>query len=121
MVMGRGSGTAEEPRPGSPHGPRPRDPVGDQRELLAHPDDMKAAVAGVELCPRHRQLGGLSAPSSSARSCPATSGRCARALRANAVETYWHHNLVRPRWARTPCRWSDGDLKVHGVEASSDR
>ena len=42
-------------------GPDPTDPVEIHANMLSHPDDLEAAIACVELCPRDRQLGATSA------------------------------------------------------------
>ncbi len=51
-------------------GPNPLDPLHIEDNLLSHPDDMKAAIAAIELC---REIGNSAPlrPSQSGRSCQA--------------------------------------------------
>ncbi len=71
-------------------GPNPSDPIQIEANLLCHPDDVKAAVACIEIC---RDIGNSAALSPFAKRevMPGNlKGAELETYVRNAVETYWH-------------------------------
>jgi choline dehydrogenase len=96
-------------------GPRPTDPVAIEANMLADPDDMKAAVAAVELS---RSIGNSAPlrPFVKREVMPGDlSGVALETFIRNAVETYWHYSCTA-KMGRDDMSVVDGDLKVYGVE-----
>lgn len=95
-------------------GPNPGDPVLIDANTLSHPDDLKAALANIDLC---RSLGGHSAFNGLSRE--ALPGRLdAKAMEdyaRNAAVTYWHQ-CGTAKMGRDAMAVVDGRLKVHGIE-----
>src|ERR1700730_9558269 len=72
-------------------GPDPTDPVQIDANMLSHPDDLKAAIAGVELC---REIGNSAAlqPFTKREVMPGhLKGAELEHFIRDAASTYWHH------------------------------
>jgi len=95
-------------------GPNPEDPVMIDANTLSHPDDLKAALANIDLC---RNLGGHTAFNGLSRE--AMPGKLdAKAMEdyaRNAAVTYWHQ-CGTAKMGRDAMAVVDGRLKVHGIE-----
>jgi choline dehydrogenase len=96
-------------------GADPGNPVRIEANMLSHPDDLKAAVAGVQLC---REV------ANAAPLCPLTKGEVTPGdLRGdelvqfirNAAVSFWHHSGTA-KMGTDDMSVVDGALKVHGVE-----
>jgi choline dehydrogenase len=96
-------------------GPNPDDPVQIEANTLSHPDDLKAAVACVELC---REIGNSAAlrPFTKREVMPGN-------LRGAALEDFirdaassYHHQTCTAKMGRDSMSVVDGQLKVYGVE-----
>ncbi len=96
-------------------GPDPSDPVKVEANLLADPDDVKAAIAGVELC---RAIAD-SAPLRPFVKRAAAPGDLSRdeleCFVRDAAESYWHQTCTA-KMGRDPMAVVDSNLKVYGVE-----
>jgi choline dehydrogenase len=96
-------------------GPDPADPVQIDANMLSHPDDMKAAIAGVELC---REIGNSAAlrPFTKREVMPGNlkGAELERFIR-DAAATYWHQSCTA-KMGRDAMSVVDGTLKVYGVE-----
>jgi choline dehydrogenase len=96
-------------------GPRPGDPVAIEANMLADPDDMKAAVAAVELC---RDIGNSAPlrPFVKREVMPGDlTGKQLEHYIRNGAETYWHHTCTA-KMGRDDMSVVDGNLKVYGLE-----
>jgi choline dehydrogenase-like flavoprotein len=96
-------------------GPHPADPVAIEANMLADPDDMKAAVAAVELC---RDIGNSAPlrPFVKREVMPGDlTGTALEHFIRNGVETYWHHTCTA-KMGRDDMSVVDGNLKVHGLD-----
>jgi len=96
-------------------GPHPTDPLLIDPDTLAHPDDLKAAVACVKLC---REIGN-SAPLSPYVKREVMPGNLKGAeledfVREGAI-TYWHQTCSA-KMGRDAMSVVDGDLKVYGID-----
>ena len=96
-------------------GPNPNDPLLIDPNTLAHPDDLKAAVACVKLC---REIGN-SAPLSPYVKREVMPGNLKGAeledfVREGAI-TYWHQTCSA-KMGRDAMSVVDGDLKVYGID-----
>ena len=96
-------------------GPNPLDPVDIETNLLSDPDDLKALVAGVELC---REIADSAAlrPFLKQEVAP---GRMKGAafenyIRNNAIS--WWHQTCTAKMGRDTMSVVDGNLKVYGLE-----
>jgi choline dehydrogenase len=96
-------------------GPNPDDPIQIESNTLSHPDDLKAAVACVELC---REIGNSAAlrPFTKREVMPGN-------LRGAALEDFirdeastYHHQTCTAKMGRDSMSVVDGQLKVHGIE-----
>jgi choline dehydrogenase len=96
-------------------GPNPDDPIQIEANTLSHPDDMKAAVACVELC---REIGNSAAlrPFTKREVMPGN-------LRGAALEDFirdeastYHHQTCTAKMGRDSMSVVDGQLKVYGIE-----
>jgi len=96
-------------------GPNPDDPIQIEANTLSHPDDLKAAVACVELC---REIGNSAAlrPFTKREAMP-------RNLRGVALEDFirdatstFHHQTCTAKMGRDSMSVVDGQLKVYGIE-----
>jgi choline dehydrogenase len=96
-------------------GPDPTDPVQIQANMLSHPDDLKAAIAAVELC---REIGNSLAlrPFTKREVMPGnlTGAELERFIR-DAAATYWHQTGTA-KMGQDAMSVVDGKLKVYGIE-----
>jgi choline dehydrogenase len=96
-------------------GPDPRDPVQIEANFLSHPDDLKAAIACVELC---REVGD-SAPLRAFAKREVMPGKLKGAELENfirdSVSTIWHQTCTA-KMGRDVMSVVDGKLSVYGVE-----
>jgi choline dehydrogenase len=96
-------------------GANPRDPVAIEANSLAHPDDMKAAIASVELC---REVGN-SAPLSRFVKREVMPGNLKGAALENFIRdaaiSYWHQTCTA-KMGHDAMSVVDGSLKVHGID-----
>ena len=109
------SGTAEESRPHPSDGASPLDPVRIDANFLSHPDDLKAAVALVELC---REIGNSAAlrPFTKREVMPGNlKGVALENFIRDAAVTY-HHQTCTARMGRDAMSVVDGSLRVYGIE-----
>jgi choline dehydrogenase len=96
-------------------GPNPRDPVQIETNMMSHPDDLKAAIASVQLC---REIGNSAAlrPFAKREVVP---GNLKRTELENfirdSVATYWHQTCTA-RMGRDSMSVVDANLKVYGIE-----
>src|SRR4029077_12979460 len=82
---------------------------------LSHPDDLKAAVACVELC---REIGNSAAlqPFAKREAMPGNlRGAALEDFIRDAVSTY-HHQTCTAKMGRDSMSVVDGQLKVYGIE-----
>lgn len=96
-------------------GPNPCDPVKIHDGLMSHPDDLKAAIACIELC---REIGNAPALRrfSKREVMPGKldNADLVRFIR-NEVTTY-HHQTCTAKMGHDSMSVVDGSLKVYGVE-----
>jgi choline dehydrogenase len=96
-------------------GASPTDPIEIEANTLAHPDDMKAAIACVELC---REIGN-SGPLSRFVKREVMPGNLKGAALENfirdAASTYWHQTCTA-KMGHDAMSVVDGALKVHGID-----
>jgi choline dehydrogenase len=96
-------------------GPRPLDPVQIEAECLCHPDDLKAAIACVELC---REIGNSTALHHFAKRevMPGDlKGAELENFVRDGVTTYWHQTCTA-KMGRDAMSVVDGNLKVYGID-----
>jgi choline dehydrogenase len=96
-------------------GPDPTYPVQIQANLLSHPDDLKAAVVGVQLC---REVGNSAAlrPFTKREAMPGNlKGAELEHFIRDAASTYWHQTCTA-KMGKDAMSVVDGRLKVYGVE-----
>jgi choline dehydrogenase len=96
-------------------GPNPHDPVRIEANMLSHPDDMKAAIAGVELC---REIGNSAAlrPYTKREVMPGKlKGSALEQFIRNAANTY-HHQTCTAKMGRDSSSVVDAGLKVYGID-----
>jgi choline dehydrogenase-like flavoprotein len=96
-------------------GPYPNDPVAVDANLLAHPDDVKAAIAAVELC---REVAGSDALRPLVKRAVAPGDLRGGDLEdyvRDAAETYWHQTCTA-KMGTDRMSVVDGSLSVYGVE-----
>ena len=95
-------------------GANPRDPIAIEANTLAHPEDIKAAIACVELC---REIGN-SAPLSPFVKREVMPGNLKGAALENfirdAASTYWHQTCTA-KMGHDEMSVVDGYLKVHDI------
>jgi choline dehydrogenase len=96
-------------------GANPRDPIEIEANTLVHPDDMKAAIASVELC---REIGN-SAPLNPFVKREVMPGKLKGAALENfirdAASSYWHQTCTA-KMGHDAMSVVDGSLKVHGID-----
>ena len=96
-------------------GPDPADPVHIQANLLSHPDDLKAAIACVQLC---REIGNSAAlrpfTKREAMPGPLTGAELEHFIR-DAASTYWHQSGTA-KMGQDAMSVVDGTLKVYGTD-----
>jgi choline dehydrogenase len=113
-IVGR-SRAAEKPRPDPPHGNQPRGPIQIEANTLSHPDDLRAAIACVELC---REIGNSSAlgPHTKREIMPgALKGSELENFIRDAAITY-HHQTCTAKMGRDSASVVDARLRVYGIE-----
>jgi choline dehydrogenase len=96
-------------------GPNPDDPIQIEANTLSHPDDMKAAVACVELC---REIGNspVLQPFTKREVMPGNlRGAALEDFIRDAASTY-HHQTCTSKMGRDSMSVVDGHLKVYGIE-----
>jgi choline dehydrogenase len=96
-------------------GPNPHDPVQIEANMLSHPDDMKAAIAGVELC---REIGNSAPlrPYTKREVVPGNlKGAALEQFIRDAASTY-HHQTCTAKMGRDSLSVVDAHLKVHGID-----
>ena len=96
-------------------GPDPLDPVEIEANMLSHPDDLKAAIAGVQLC---REIGNSAAlgPFVKREVMPGNlKGAGLERFVRDATMSYWHQTCTA-KMGRDPMSVVDGQLKVYGVD-----
>lgn len=96
-------------------GPNPTDPLRIEANALAHPDDLKSAIACVETL---RQIGNSAElrPFVAREVMPGDmSGDELEAYLRDAVCTYWHE-CGTAKMGRDPMSVVDGQLRVYGIE-----
>jgi choline dehydrogenase len=96
-------------------GPDPTDPVQIDANMLSHPDDLKAAMAGVQLC---REIGNSAAlrPFTKREVMPGNlNGAELEHFVRDAVMTYWHQTGTA-KMGQDAMSVVDGTLKVYGIE-----
>lgn len=96
-------------------GPDPDDPMLIEANHLAHPDDMTAAIACVELCREVCNSAPLE-PFTKREVMPGDlKGQDLERFVRNAASSYWHHSGTA-KMGRDGASVVDGDLKVFGVQ-----
>src|SRR6195256_6113415 len=96
-------------------GPDPTDPVQIQPNMLSHPDDLKAAIAAVQLC---REIGNSAAlrPFTKREAMPGNlKGAELKDFIRNAAATYWHQSCTA-KMGQDATSVVDGSLNVYGTE-----
>jgi choline dehydrogenase len=96
-------------------GPAPTDPVHIEANMLSHPDDLKAAIACVQLC---REIGNSAAllPFAKREVMPGnlTGAELERYIR-DAALTWWHQTGTA-KMGQDAMSVVDGTLKVYGID-----
>jgi choline dehydrogenase len=95
--------------------PNPDDPIQIEASTLSDPDDLKAAVACVELC---REIGNSVAlrPFTKREVMPGNlTGAALEDFIRDAASTY-HHQTCTAKMGRDSMSVVDGQLKVYGIE-----
>jgi hypothetical protein len=96
-------------------GADPGDPIEIEANTLAHPDDMKAAIACVELCREIGNSGPLS-PFVKREVMPGNlKGAALENFIRNAASSYWHQTCTA-KMGHDAMSVVDGSLKVHGID-----
>jgi choline dehydrogenase len=96
-------------------GADPRDPVEIEANTLAHPDDMRAAIASVELCREIGNSGPLS-PFVKREVMPGNlKGAALENFIRDAASSYWHQTCTA-KMGHDAMSVVDGSLKVHGID-----
>jgi choline dehydrogenase len=96
-------------------GPNPLDPIEIQDNILSHPDDMKSAIACVELC---REIGNSAArrPYTKREVMPGNlKGADLENFIRDAATTYSHETCTA-KMGRDSMSVVDGRLKVYGID-----
>jgi choline dehydrogenase len=96
-------------------GTSPHDPVQIEANTLSHPDDLRAAIACVELC---REVGNSTAlrPFTKREVMPgALKGRALEDFIRDAAITY-HHQTCTAKMGRDSMSVVDAELKVYGID-----
>jgi choline dehydrogenase len=96
-------------------GPNPLDPIQIEANMLSHPDDLKAAIACVELC---REIGNSSAlrPHAKREVMPGNlKGAELENFIRDATITTWHQTCTA-KMGRDVMSVVDSNLKVYGIE-----
>jgi choline dehydrogenase len=96
-------------------GPNPTDQVQIESNLMSHPDDLKAAIACVQLC---REMGNSDAlrPFTKREVMPGNlKGAELENFIRDSVVTYWHQTCTA-KMGRDAMSVVDANLKVYGIE-----
>jgi len=96
-------------------GPKPLDPIQIEANTLSHPDDMKAAIACVELC---REIGNSASlrPFTKREVMPGNlKGAALEDFIRDAASTY-HHQTCTAKMGRDAMSVVDNHLKVYGID-----
>jgi choline dehydrogenase len=96
-------------------GSSPLDPIQIETNMLSHPDDLKAAIACVQLC---REIGNSAAlrPFVKREVMPGNlKGPALVEFIRDSVVTYWHQTCTA-KMGRDPMSVVDSNLKVYGIE-----
>jgi choline dehydrogenase len=96
-------------------GPNATDPLQIEANFLSHPDDLKAALASVELC---REIGNSAAlrPFARREAMPGNlKGADLENFVRDAAVTYWHETCTA-KMGRDVMSVVDGALKVYGID-----
>ena len=96
-------------------GPDPIDPVHIEANTLSHPDDLRSAVAAVELC---REIGNSAPlrPFAKREVMPGSlAGADLEGFVRNAAMSYWHQTCTA-KMGRDAMSVVDAELKVYGIE-----
>ena len=96
-------------------GPNPHDPVQIEANMLSHPDDMKAAIACVELC---REIGNSAPlrPYTKREVVPGNlKGAALEEFIRDEINTY-HHQTCTAKMGRDSLSVVDAHLKVYGID-----
>src|SRR6201981_2766167 len=96
-------------------GPSPMDAVQIETNMMSHPDDLKAAIACVQLC---REIGNSAAlrPFTKREVMPGNlRGATLEDFIRDAASTY-HHQTCTAKMGRDSMSVVDGQLKVYGIE-----
>jgi choline dehydrogenase len=96
-------------------GPNPTDQVQIESNLMSHPDDLKAAIACVQLC---REIGNSDAlrPFTKREVMPGNlKGAELENFIRDSVVTYWHQTCTA-KMGRDAMSVVDANLKVYGIE-----
>jgi choline dehydrogenase len=96
-------------------GPNPMDPVQIETNMMSHPDDLKAAMACVQLC---REIGNSAAlrPFTKREVMPGNlKGAELEDFIRDSVATYWHQTCTA-KMGRDSMSVVDANLKVYGIE-----
>jgi len=96
-------------------GPNPTDAVQIDSNLMSHPDDLKAAIACVQLC---REIGNSDAlrPFTKSEMMPGDlKGAELENFIRDSVVTYWHQTCTA-KMGRDAMSVVDANLKVYGIE-----
>ncbi len=96
-------------------GSSPLDPIQIEANFLSHPDDLKAAIAGVQLC---REIGNSAAlrPFVKREVMPGNlKGAELENFVRDATESFWHQSCTA-KMGRDSMSVVDGRLKVYGID-----
>jgi choline dehydrogenase len=96
-------------------GTSPLDPVQIETNVMSHPDDVKAAIGGVQLC---REIGNSAVfrPFAKREVMPGNlKGAELENFIRDSVVTYWHQTCTA-KIGRDSMSVVDGNLKVYGIE-----
>jgi choline dehydrogenase len=96
-------------------GPNPLGAVQIETNMMSHPDDLKAAIACVQLC---REIGNSAAlrPFTKREVTPGSLKKAAlENFIRDSVVTYWHQTCTA-KMGRDSMSVVDGNLKVYGIE-----
>jgi choline dehydrogenase len=96
-------------------GPNPLDPIQIETNMLSHTDDLKAAIASVELC---REIGNSAAlrPFAKREVMPGNlKGTELENFVRDGVMTYWHQTCTA-KMGRDAMSVVDSNLRVYGID-----
>jgi choline dehydrogenase len=96
-------------------GPKPSDPIQIEANFLSHPDDMKAAIACVDLCGEVGNSAALKSFSKREIMPGNLKGADLDNYIRDAASTYWHLTCTA-KMGRDPMSVVDSDLKVYGID-----